>query len=60
MRWWRRRSHDQAEKALEEAQKERKAAEDRRHETRSIARQLREIRDANHFAENIRRALGDN
>lgn len=57
--WWRRQGRHQADKALAESQKEREAAEARRRETRSIVRQLREIRDANHFAENVRRALGD-
>jgi hypothetical protein len=56
---WRLRRRSQADEALAESKKELKAAEARRHETRSIARQLREIRDANHFAENIRRALGE-
>ena len=57
--WWRRKRRNRADEALAESQKERKAAEARRRETRSIARQLKEIRDANHFAENIRRALGE-
>ena len=56
---WRLKRRSRADEALAESKKEREAVEARRHETRSIARQLREIRDANHFAENIRRALGD-
>ena len=55
--WWRKKRRSRADEALAEAQEKRKAAEARRRETRSIARQLREIRDENHFAENIRRAL---
>lgn len=57
-RWWR-RGPSPADVALKEAQDEKKAAQDRHAEIRSVAARLREIRDANHFAESIRRALGD-
>lgn len=58
MRWpWKHRGH--ANEALEEAQKERKEAEARGEEIQTIASRLRQIRKENHFAENIRRALGE-
>ena len=60
MRWWRKREPDRADEALAKAQRERKSAEARGNEIRSISDRLKEIRDANHFAESIRRALGDN
>lgn len=59
MRWWKRRGRHRADEALEEARKERKEANERGEEIKTIASRLRAIRDENHFAENIRRALGE-
>jgi hypothetical protein len=60
MRWPRRqREPDPADEALAEARAQRKEARERREEIKSIADRLREIREANHFAESIRRALGE-
>jgi hypothetical protein len=58
--WWRKRRPDPADVALAEAREERRATEERGAEVRSITGRLKEIRDANHFAESIRRALGEN
>lgn len=60
MRWpWWKRDADGADEALEDTRKEREAAQARGEEIKSIASRLRQIRDENHFAENIRRALGE-
>lgn len=59
MRWPWQRKPDQADEALAEARREREEARERRKEVKSIASQLRDIREANHFAESIRRALGE-
>jgi hypothetical protein len=60
LRWWRKRRPDPADAALAEAREERRATERRGVEVRSITGRLKEMRDANHFAESIRRALGEN
>lgn len=57
--WWRKRRPDPADAALAEAREERRATEERGVEVRSISGRLREMRDANHFAESIRKALGE-
>ena len=61
MHWpWRRHRHPgSADEALAEARREREEARARRSEVKSIASQLRDMREANHFAESIRRALGE-
>lgn len=62
MRWpWRRHRecNDRADKALEESREQRKAAEREGVEIRTLAEQLRRIREANHFADSIRNALGE-
>jgi len=60
MRWpWQRRGTDSAEEALEDTRKEREAVQARGEEIRTIASRLRQIREANHLAESIRRALGE-
>jgi hypothetical protein len=60
MRWpWKRRGPDSADEALEDTRKEREAAQARGEEIRSIAIRLRQIRETNHLAESIRRALGE-
>jgi hypothetical protein len=60
MRWpWRHHNSDSADEALAEARREREEAQARREEVKSIAARLRDLREANHFAESIRRALGE-
>lgn len=60
MRWpWRHRDPGPADEALAESREQREEAQARREEIKSIADTLREIRRANHFAESIRRALGE-
>jgi hypothetical protein len=59
MRWPWRRKPDPADEALAEARAQREETQQRREEVRSIAEDLREIRRRNHFAESIRRALGE-
>jgi hypothetical protein len=59
MRWPWRRKPDSADEALAEARRQREEAQERRAEVESIANRLRKIREANHFAESIRRALGE-
>lgn len=59
MHWWRWRKPNPADEALAESRRERQAARKRGEEIKSIASQLRNLREANHFAESIRRALGE-
>jgi hypothetical protein len=60
LRWLWKHRPDSADVALAEAREERRATEARGVEVRSVTGRLREMRDANHFAESIRRALGEN
>jgi hypothetical protein len=62
MRWpWRHREFvSRADEALAETRKEREETERRGEEIRSLTKHLRQLRAENHFADNIRRALGDN
>jgi hypothetical protein len=57
---WPWRHVDRADEALAETRKDREATEARGEEIHSLTKRLRQIRGENHFAENIRRALGDN
>lgn len=58
MRWpWNKKKHTPADEALAEARAERKVAHERSQEITTIVDRLREIRAANHFADNIRCAL---
>jgi hypothetical protein len=60
MHWpWNKRERTPADEALAEARAERKVAHERGREITVLVDRLREIRAANHFAENIRRALGE-
>lgn len=58
MRWpWRQKQAGQADKALAESQEQRAAAQAQRAEIEGIAERLKRLREANHFAESVRRAL---
>jgi hypothetical protein len=58
MRWsWRRRNGHRADEALAESREQRAAAQAQRAEVEGIADRLKRMREANHFAESVRRAL---
>jgi hypothetical protein len=61
MRWpWQRpQPENPADLALAESTHQREAAEQRREEVTRLADKLRRIREANHFADSIRDALGE-
>lgn len=60
MRWpWRRRESDRADQALAQSREQLEQAQRQRDEVRRLAERLRDLREANHFAESIRRALGE-
>jgi hypothetical protein len=57
--WQRRRRDDRAAEALAESREQRAAAEQNREAVTRLAATLRRIRQENHFADNIRDALGE-